>query len=573
MGIFAELLEEQRNTAVRESRASLDNPAVPLSLASFLGWLGGGEPTASGEVINVASALQISDVYACARVITEAVGSLSMGVFEVHPNGAREKVDHDLNWILAVEPNDEMSAPTVWEAYSGAMALAGNGYAEILRDGAGRSAGLYPLNPGITSPHRDARTGQLVYRTTSGMDSGRDRIIAAENIVHCPLFSLDGIKGLSPITMARQMLGLAKAAEKFGAKFFGNGAYPGGLLTPETGSATAEQKANLKESWERNYGGDNARRVAVLNSQWKWQAIGLSPEDSQFLGTQQYTRTRIAALFRISPHMIGDTTRLSGTNAGELNLDFMVNTLRPYLNRIEKELNRKLLPRVGRKAYKLEIRYDVSERMRGDFATTMNGIAVARQWGLFTINDGRRQLGLNPIGAEGDVCMVPVNMQAAERLLDTEPIADQPLDPSTDPPALPAPKKSAAEEDDDLDTEPQRTALGRYAVQFGMPFAEALRSAGGDIDALNLRTLLGGIADRAAQEHPFTAWPDGVVEKVAADAHQGVLRRLQRRGLPVDPAPAYCRDEFRRAVRSIHIQIARECGAIEAEREVNQEES
>jgi HK97 family phage portal protein len=579
MGILAGVLDDQRSrlAARSESRASLDNPSTPLSLASFLNWLGSGEPTASGEIINVSTALQISDVYSCVRVITEAIGSLPLEVFEVHDDGSREKVDHDLTWMLATEPNDEMSAPTFWESYSGGMALVGNGYAEILRNGRGLPAGLYPLSPNVTTPRRNGRTGVLEYATTSGMENGRERIIAKEDMFHCPLFCLDGLKGLSPVSMARQMLGLARATEKFGSKFFGNGAFPGGILSPDptmTGQVTDKQKADLKESWERNYGGDNVRRIAVMTAPWKWQSIGLSPEDSQFLGTQQFTRTRIASLFRLNPHQIGDTTRLSGSNAEQLNLDFVINTLRPYLNRVEKEANRKLFARNGPKAYRLEVRFDVSERLRGDFKSTMDGIAVARQWGIFSINDGRRQLGKNPIGKEGDVCMVPVNMQDAARLLDTEPTLDQPLD--VDPEAdktkkLPAPKGD--DEDDEDDDEGKRSILGRYAMQFGPQFVQAMRNAAGDVAELRraLPAVIEGLALRAASEHPFTVWPEGVVEKIAREASDGSLRRLERKGLPADPDQRFCRDEFRRIVRSVHIQTARECGAIEADRQVADE--
>lgn len=582
MGILAGVLDDQRSrlAARFESRASLDNPSTPLSLASFLNWLGSGEPTASGEIINASTALQISDVYSCVRVIVEAIGSLPLEVFEVHDDGRREKVEHDLTWVLSTEPNDEMSAPTFWESYTGGMALVGNGYAEILRNGRGLPAGLYPLNPNLTTPRRNGRTGVLEYATSSGMPNGRERVIAKEDIFHCPLFCLDGLKGLSPISMARQMLGLARATEKFGAKFFGNGAFPGGILSPDptmTGTITPEQKANLKESWERNYGGDNARRIAVLTSPWKWQSIGLSPEDSQFLGTQQFTRTRIASLFRLNPHQIGDTTRLSGNNAEQLNLGFVIDTLRPYLNRVEKEANRKLFSRNGPKAYRLEVRFDVSERLRGDFKSTMDGISVARQWGLFTINDGRRQIGLNPIGKEGDVCMVPVNMQAAERLLDTEPLADQPLDPDPDGgKKLPAPKDPDDDQDDDDedDEKGKRSILGRYAMQFGPAFVQAMRNAAGDVAELRntLPGVVEGLAQRAASEHPFTVWPEGVLEKIGREAAESSLRRLERKGLPSDPDQRFCRDEFRRIVRSVHIQTARECGAIEADRQLIDQE-
>lgn len=563
MGFLAGVLDEMRDRqAATEQRASLENPAVPLSLASFLAWFGAGDPTASGEVINVATAMQVTAVYACVRLIAESC-ALPIYVEEVQADGSRERTDHDLAWILNNEPNDEMSGPTYWEAYTGNMAAAGNAYAEILRDQMGRIAGFYPLAAGVTRPRRN-RAGVLEYVTTAGQAPGRERVIRKEDMLHCPLFSLDGLQGLSPIALARQTIGLAKATEKFGAKFFGNGSIPNGVLSPEVGTAvTDKQKADLKESWERNYGGDNARRVAVMTAPWKWQSIGISPEESQFIGTQQFTRSQIAGLFRVPPAMIGDTTRLSNNNHEQQSLSFVVDTLRPYLSRIEKELTRKLLPKVGPKAYKYEIKFDVSERLRGDFVTTQTGFSLGRQWGWLSANDVRRAQGMNPIGKEGDIYMQPSNMIDAKNA-DKEPA----------PAPQPAKQLSSGQDEEgdegDQDDDRSRNVLGRYASKHGAGFVQAFRAAGGDLEHLRsgLAPVIHSIVDSAAGEHPFTFWQPDRLDKIADEAADGVVRRMRRQAPAVELTEQLCRDEFRRVVRAVHIHTAREGAAIEAERDL-----
>jgi len=520
------------------ARASLENPSVPLSLAAFLGWLGAGEPTASGEIINVASAMQITTVYRCVRLLAESVASLPLVIYTFNENGGRTRVDHDLTWILACEPNDEMSASAFWEAFVGNMAATGNAYAEIIRDRLGIVRGLYPLSASSTNPRRNARTGELEYLTSSGMGSGAERVIQKENMIHCPLFGFDGLKGFNPITLARQMLGLAKATERFGSKFFGNGAFPSGILAPEAGTVvTDKQRGDLKESWERNYGGDNQRRVAVLTAAWKWQALGISPEDSQFLGTQQFTRTQIAGLFGIAPHKVGDTSRLSNNNHEQESLSFVTDTLRPYLNRIEQELERKLVPRSGPNAYNYQIEFDVSERLRGDFATTQSGMALGRQWGWLSANDVRRQMGMNPIGQEGDIYLSPLNMAPA-------------------------------------DQEEEGRLLGRYAAAHAGAFVRAFRSAAGASEGLRagLEPVVAGLADTAAREHPFIFWPDETQKRIAAEALEGLVRRVKRSSTSgrFQLSEQFCREEFRRLVRSIHIHTARESAAIQAEHEVSE---
>jgi HK97 family phage portal protein len=505
-------------------------------------------PTSSGEMINEALALQHVSVYAAVRVIAESVGSLTFRLYKRMPKGRLEAVDDPIHRMLTIAPNDEMSAPVMWESIAGCMALTGNSYLEILRNASGQPVGIYPLHPLQTEPVR-LPNGKLAYKTTVGLSNGQARIIAAADTLHFPLFSWDGLKGLSPIAQARQTIGLARASEKFGSKFFGNGSRPGGLLTP-VGEINEKGLANFKKFWESANGGENQGRIGVLPNDWKYTQVGLSPEDSQFLQTRQFSRTDIAALFRLQPHQIGDTSRLSNSNAEQASLSFVTDCLRPYLVRIEKEIARKLLPVDG--SYFAE--FDVSERLRGDFASTMAGFAVGKQWGFYNTNVVLEKLGENPIGPEGDIYWAPVNMQNAARMLDTESIQDQPLGGPTPAPPEPTPA--------------QRSMFNAYIPAFTGLFNDAVGriTIRSKRDAETITPILLPVlesisqivvAEARSQFRLPDAWEPS--DKIIRDCIKSVSTRTH--DWTPETKQQNAGSELNKAIRSIHLNIYREAGA------------
>lgn len=424
----------------RERLASLvtramspENPSTPLSAVAK--WLGAGTQTVAGELINEQVAMKITTVRTCVTVLAESVASLPCLLFERTDRGQMQADNQTLFYILRDQPNDEMSAFTFWESMVGGNALTGNSYAEIAWTKSKTVGELYPLNPLMTEPYRKP-DGQLGYRTrqgvkdeapTIGSGTGQAKLenvnthwryIESANILHFRLFSLDGLKGFSPITLAREALGLTRATEKFGAKFFGNGSRPGGVLSSKNPDLDETQLDDNRRAWEAAQGGSNQGRTAVLSGEWEYKQIGLSPEDSQFLLTRAFQRAEIAAMFRVPAHMAGDTSKISNSSYEQMTLSFVSDTLRPILTRIESELNRKLLPDMGRKANKFFVKFDLSERLRSDHETTVKGIALGRQWGLTTVDEGRVLLGLNPIGDSSR--LVPVNMMNADLIPDQE---------------------------------------------------------------------------------------------------------------------------------------------------------
>ena len=190
-------------------------------------------------------------------------------------------------------------------------------------------------------------------------------------------------------------------------------------------------------------------KTAVLWGDWKYTAVGITPEEAQFLDTRKYARTQIAALIGVPPHKIGDTTRLSNSNHEQEELQFVTDTLRPEINNAQMECKRKLFPPVGRNSGRYEMGFDLRERLRADFKTTHEALALGRQWSFYTANKCLEELGDNPIGPEGDVLLYPINMGNAKALLDPAALhpsgASKPAAPvNPEAPALPAPKNERA---------------------------------------------------------------------------------------------------------------------------------
>jgi len=407
------------NLRTEKRSGMFDDPTTPLTAVAVWNEMDGG-PTASGELVSERTALAISTVYTCVTTLAEAVASLPCRLMRHLAKGRQEATDHYLYDLLAYSPNPEMTGFVFWSTLVGCSALTGNGYAEIRRDPDGTVSGIWPLHPLKTEPVR-MPDGVLAYRTTDGMQPGTYRIVASADMLHFPLFGMDGIKGVSPVSAAREAFALAKAAEKFGARWFGNGAHAPSILIHKGTKPDPKVQKEFIESWHSAYGGNNANKQAILFGEWDVKTVGLSPEDSQFLATRNFQRADIAAMFHLQPHQVGDTSRLSNANHVQSQLTFVTDTLRPIVARIEAELKRKLLT----KSPALFVTFDLTERLRGDTQTQMQSYALGRQWGFLSVNDIREDLGFNPIGPEGDTFLYPTNMADANQLLEPQKAAPE----------------------------------------------------------------------------------------------------------------------------------------------------
>ena len=358
--------------------------------------------TTSGKPVNERTAMQTTAVYSCVRILSEAVAQLPLHVYAYRDDGGKElKHDHPLYFLLHDEPNPEMTSFVFRETLMSHLLIWGNAYAQIVRDGAGRVLGLYPLLPDKMDVERDDK-GRLYYIYSRDTDenpnfkSSGQFILNAEDVLHIPGLGFDGLIGYSPIAMAKNAVGMTIACEEYGASFFANGANPGGVLEHP---GVLKDPSKVRESWNSVYRGtNNAHKIAVLEEGMKYQQIGIPPEEAQFLETRKFQVNEIARLFRIPPHMVGDLEKSSFSNIEQQSLEFVKYTLEPWVIRWEQSLSRRLLLPTEKGKY--FIKFNMDGLMRGDYQSRMNGYSVGRQNGWLSANDIREMENLNPISDE-----------------------------------------------------------------------------------------------------------------------------------------------------------------------------
>lgn len=369
---------------------TLQNPAQ-----WFYDFLTGGGKSATGVSVNEHTAMYNATVFACVRIISETIASLPLHVYKrlVDTGGKVRAPDHPLYSVLHDIANDEMSAFTFWETIMGHVPLWGNGYAEIERDGAGRVIGLWPLLPHNTMMIRSQRDGQLYYQTIIPK-TNEQVMLPAYRVLHIPGLAFDGLTGYSVIRMAREAVGLAMATEEYGARFFGNGARPGGVLE-HPGKPSENARTNLRTSWNEMHGGlSNQHRIALLEEGITYKQIGIPPEDAQFLQTRKYQKHEIAQIFRIPPHMLAELERSTHNNIEQQSIEFVTHTIRPWLVRIEKAMLMKLFTPSERKAFFAE--FNVDGLLRGDIFSRYQALQIARQNGIINADEWRQMENMNP---------------------------------------------------------------------------------------------------------------------------------------------------------------------------------
>ena len=343
----------------------------------------------SGRKVNEHSAMQMTAVYACVRILSESIASLPVHLYQYESEGNKAKaVKHPLYRILHDEPNPEMTSFVFRETLMTHLLLWGNAYAQIIRNGKGEIIGLYPLMPNRMTVDRD-KSGQIIYQyqmQDSDAHIGKTGYVTLRpsEVLHVPGLGFDGLVGYSPIAMAKNAIGLSIATDEYGAKFFANGATPGGILEFP---GTVKNPESIRESWNKGFSGNNAHKVAILEEGMKYTPISISPEQAQFLETRKFQIDEIARIFRVPPHMVGDLEKSSFSNIEQQSLEFVKYTLEPWIIRWEQSLNRALLTETEKSDY--FVKFNVDGLLRGDYQSRMNGYAIGIQNGFMCPNDVR----------------------------------------------------------------------------------------------------------------------------------------------------------------------------------------
>lgn len=365
----------------------------------------GTQKAATGKSVTPSTAMQASAVYACVRVLAETIASLPLNVYRITKDGKEKAYDHPLYYILHDRANEEMTSFTFRETMMTHLLLWGNAYAEIEYDQMGNVKGLWPLMPDSTTVERNEKN-ELQYRVV--LPDGTGAILPKERVLHIPGLGFNGITGLSPIAMARESIGLSLAAEEFGARFFGNGAKPGGVLE-HPGKLSKEAVEKLRNSWNQMHQGlSNQHRIAILEEGMSYKQIGIPPEDAQFLQTRKFQIEEIARIYRVPLHLIQDLEHATFSNIEHQSIDFVVHTIRPWLVRWEQAINCKLFGT----STKFFAEFNVEGLLRGDIKSRYEAYAIARQWGFMSVNEIRAMENFNSI-PNGDIYLQPLNMVEA----------------------------------------------------------------------------------------------------------------------------------------------------------------
>jgi len=380
-------------------RASVENPAVPLTSTSLLDWIGGPR-SHSGVSVTETNSLGLPAVWRAVNLIAGTAASLPLHAYRVDDNAARVRVASGQAADLLRQPHPDMTPFELWETAFTHQLLWGNAYLRKLRDPLGRVRQLWPIHPGRVRAGRTSDVGHKVYVLDGGKETHTD-----ESILHLPGFGYDGVCGVSPIRAARQGLGLALAAEEYGAKLFGNGSLATGILQTEQ-RLTSEQADAIHSRWKAKRSGlGSAHETIILDSGAKFHQLTIPPEDAQFLQSRSFQISEVARMFGVPPHMLMDTDKSTswGTGIEQQSIGFVVYTLRPWLTRVEQRVSAMLNPQA------VYARFSVEGLLRGDSAQRAAFYKQMWEIGVLSTNE-IRELEERAAVDEGDVRYRPLNM-------------------------------------------------------------------------------------------------------------------------------------------------------------------
>jgi len=591
-GIFADVIDHEREQLALERRSSLENPQTPLSYpAEWLLDIFNGGRTDSGIRISELTAFQCITFLSGVDLISGKISSLPAHIYErilgdTGRTAHRIAYEHDYYDLCNLEPNVEMS----WQTFLRAMLIHclawSNGFSEIQRDDHNGIVAFWPRNPAKTRPRRmteslylpavpwrpfpvNLAAGELVFQTTDGVDDHDPqdlqqniahgaRLIPAEDMIHIPGISFDGRIGQSAVWLARQTLGIAMASEKFGAKYFANFAKPGGILeSPVSAAPGSPAYETARRSWQEAQGGENAQKVAVMPQGYKFTPLSHNPQEAQSVEVQTFIRTQIGALLHIPIRMLGDTSKSSRASTEQENQELLDYTLSPWTNAVKQEFKRKVFPhsgvgRVPRNRFYLD--FDTIELTRPDAASREKFYASGKQWGYLNTNDVRSYEKLNPI-ADGwaEQYWMPINMT----------LVTTPIDPTHqdgggegEVPQDPATRAYSGV---------WRDAFGRlltrekrdtqtFAACFG-PVCASL-AATFRMDAQSEMRLSSESREQSAPE----------IDRFLADYYRSMEKRAS--DWSIEKADELASAELTRAIRAIRVAVYRETAAIKAKEPV-----
>lgn len=398
-----------------------------------------GGVSANGMYINHDTALSISAVYSCVRVIAEGIAALPLPLYKRLPDGGKEREkDHPLSILLSFAPNKWQTKFEFWEMMTGHVCLRGNAYARKIKGSNGYTIALIPLDPDRMKIGQKADS-TLIYEYRNLQ--GETLLYSQNDILHLRGLSTDGFSGLSPLALHQRVFSNAIMSDQYSISFLQNAAQPSGALKhPKFLSDPARE--NLKKGIRQAHSGpNNAGNILILEEGMEWVKLGVTQRDAQFLESRKFTNNDIARIFRVPPHMIGDLERATFSNIEQQSIDFVVNTLTPWLVRYEQAMWRDLIPDEEKETHFAE--FLVAGLLRGDMQARYNAYVQGLNNGFLNADEVRSFENLNPIpDGSGQTYRVPLNTVAS----DEEP------KPEEDPKNEPKKPQEPTEDDDNYRT-------------------------------------------------------------------------------------------------------------------------
>jgi HK97 family phage portal protein len=418
MGLITNLLEKRGRT--------MDSDYASGQWPSLAGYMT--HVSKSGVAMDEKLSMNLIIVYACVRLLSETVASLPWFVYRRKKDGKEKAPEHALYKLLHDAPNPSMSSFNYRQKMMVDLLLWGNHFSQVKRDPSTYQVlELWPLESGSVEVKGNVREQSYVYRPIGGTE----QIFNSSEIFHISGLSFDGIRGYPPLTIMREAVGLGMALEEFGSTFFRNGTNIGGIAQHPKALGEKARKY-LEESLGKKTGVGNSNSLLILEEGMTYQKIGIPPEDAQFLQTRQFQTTEIARFFNVPPHMVGDLTRSTNNNIEEQAIEFVTYTLRPWLVRIEQEIQRTLV--IEKEKQKVFTEFLVDGLLRGNTVQRTTSLQIRRQNGVINADEWREIENLNPIpDGTGKKYLVNSAMKEVDDLGESETGGDESATGTKDP--------------------------------------------------------------------------------------------------------------------------------------------
>ena len=375
----------------------------------------------TGIHVNQYTSLNSTAVMAAATMLCEDVAKLPWTIMRKADGDAQKEAKDHYLYNLLQEPNDWMDGFELREMMQMGLVLRGNAYAIIKRDFRGKPLALIPWNPDRVLQWV-AASGDIFYHFTAfniheqaiirGLVSQivGATLLPAEDVLHIRGFTLDGLVGMSRISLAREAIALGLSQEQQAARWMGQGAKPSGMLTTDQ-KLTRDAAERLKVDFKENVSGlQNSGKIIVGEQGLKFQPFSMTSQDLEFIASRQFQLQEVARVFRIPPHMIGELSRSTNNNISQQAQEYINFTLTGYTNRWRSKMSQCFALRQD----DLSIEFDYRALTTADMTSRINNWRIAIMSMIATPNEARIDLGWAPSKQDGaDDLHFPTNMAAA----------------------------------------------------------------------------------------------------------------------------------------------------------------